>query len=492
MRGMSFVIASALLFGCGKEKGKEEEKKTATGTGTGTGTGEKAAACPAGHAKGPITWIEDDYAGALACAKATKRPLVIDMWAPWCHTCISMQTTVLMDPSLAPFAERFVFLALDTDRPTSAAAVGKFPLTNWPTFFVVEPERETVQGRWLGAASTAQMRGFLKDGDAAARAAMSGQGLDPLLQKVREGDQAANAKDLAAADKAYGEALAAAPADWPRRSDVLVAQIAARRKRGDIGGCLDLALAAADQTGNTANATDFLVWALTCAGDQAADPSKAKAVHEKAAARLAALVDDAAAPLSIDDRSDAMLNLREALVALGKKDEGKAVAERQLAFLADAAAKAPDAWTRMTYNWPRAEVHVFLDRGAELVPALEQSAADLPREYDPPARLAWVLHKSKQHDAALPWIDKALALVYGPRKLRLHALAIDIAKARGDVASERAHRVALIATLEGLEPGHQQPEALAKAKAELAAMGSDKAGGAVGPGAATATPAPPR
>ena len=48
-----------------------------------------------------------------------------------------------------------------------------------------------------------------------------------------------------------------------------------------------------------------------------------------AVAVLGALDAKADAPLSIDDRSDLMLNLRGALVALGKADEAKAVAERQ-------------------------------------------------------------------------------------------------------------------------------------------------------------------
>ncbi|HVV84890.1 MAG TPA: thioredoxin family protein, partial [Kofleriaceae bacterium] len=490
MRGSFILFASVLAAGaagCGKAKEQPKARHPGTGTGAGTGTASTVAAkatCPAGEAKGPLTWIEDDYAGALACARAKHRPLLIDMWAPWCHTCLSMKSTVLMDASLAPLNDQLVFLSMDTDKPTNADALAKYPLVNWPTFFVVEPDHETVQGRWLGAASTGQMRTFLKDGETAALAAMSGGGLDPLLAKVREGDQASERKEFAAAEAAYGAALAQAPADWPRRSDVLVAQIGARYKQGDIAGCLDLGLSSADATGDTANAADFLVWALMCADDDKADPAKAKAVREKAVARLTALVDDQAAPLSIDDRSDAMANLREALDSLGKKDEAKKVAERQLAFLADAAAKAPDAWTRMTYNWPRADVHVYLGRGLELVPALEQSAKDLPNEYDPPARLAWVLLKSGKADDAQPWVEKALRLVYGPRKVRVQQLAADIAKARGNVAMERAARTALVSTLEHLEKGQEQPEALAKAKADLAAM-DGAAGTAAGSGSAS-------
>ena len=79
--------------------------------------------------------------------------MVLDMWAPWCHTCLSMQEYVLSDPSLAPLAERFAFVALDTDREVNAAVVGRFPVASWPTFFVVSPEDEAVQARFVGAAS---------------------------------------------------------------------------------------------------------------------------------------------------------------------------------------------------------------------------------------------------------------------------------------------------------------------------------------------------
>ena len=54
-----------------------------------------------------LPWYVDDYKGALADAQASERPIVIDLWAPWCHTCLSMKNTVLADPALATVAERF-------------------------------------------------------------------------------------------------------------------------------------------------------------------------------------------------------------------------------------------------------------------------------------------------------------------------------------------------------------------------------------------------
>lgn len=469
MRTVVAVAAALALTACKKKEAPAGAPQPGTAVATGAATAATGP-CTGAKAHGPLAWFEDDYAAALACAKATQRPLVLDMWAPWCHTCISMQTTVLRDPSLAPIADRYVFAAIDTDREQNAAVVARYPLQNWPTFFVIAPQDEAVQERWLGAASIDQFRTLLKDGEAAYLAHTGGAAHDPLLALLRDGNQAAVKKDWKAAAAAWKDAIAKAPPTWPRRSDVLVSLISATWKAGDVPACLDLALAHAGETGSTANATDFLVWALQCAGDKEADPAKASQVRDVAIARLTPLIDDAAAPLSIDDRSDAMMNLREALAAQGKKDEARAVAERQLAYLADAAAKAADAWAASTFNWPRAEVHVWLERGLEIVPALEKSAADLPREYDPPYRLAWVLMKSGEPAKAKPWAEKAVALAYGARKVRMQGLVIEVHKALGDLPGERAAREAMVKILEALPPEQAQPEALAKAKAELEAM----------------------
>jgi thiol:disulfide interchange protein len=34
-----------------------------------------------------IVFLEDDYPSALAKAKAEKKPLFLDSWATWCHSC---------------------------------------------------------------------------------------------------------------------------------------------------------------------------------------------------------------------------------------------------------------------------------------------------------------------------------------------------------------------------------------------------------------------
>ena len=51
-----------------------------------------------------IRWVEDDWPAARAQAKRDKKLVAVDVWATWCHTCLSMKNYVLTEPELAPLA----------------------------------------------------------------------------------------------------------------------------------------------------------------------------------------------------------------------------------------------------------------------------------------------------------------------------------------------------------------------------------------------------
>jgi thioredoxin-like negative regulator of GroEL len=425
--------------------------------------------CAGAEAHGPLRWFHDDYDAALACARAQNKPLFIDDWAPWCHTCLSMKHTVFLEPGMAPWADRFVWLAIDTDLPKNAAVVAKFPPQVWPTFYVVAPADESVQGRYLGAASLDQFREFLQNGE---QGFLESQGaaLDEssLLGRVRAGDRALTAGDYPAASAAYTEALAIAPSDWPRRPDVLVALASARAKAGDVEGCLALGEAEMDRTGKSASAGDFAQWIDTCAG-KLTDARRARKLREKLAGRLTEVLDDPGAPLSADDRSDGLRILRELRDALGDTAGARKLAERQRALVDKAWAEAATPFAAMTWAGPAADVYVYLGEGKKLLPALEKLEAELPDQYDPPYRLAKVHYGTGSLDAALSAANRALDRVYGPRKANVQGLIADIHAARGDHASEIAARRAVVAILEAVPKGLEKPAALADARAALAA-----------------------
>lgn len=421
--------------------------------------------CDGSVGEGVLHWFHDDYAGALACARDKGVPLAIDMWAPWCHTCLSMQAYVLTDERFADYDRRFVFLALDTDREINAAPVAKFPPAAWPTFFVVSPIDESIQARFVGGGTVEQITSFLDDGERGHQA-LQGGALTEYEEAARAGDRAASTKDWDRARSSYGDALAKAPPSWSRAPDVMVSLIAAHARAKAWPDCADAAKRWLDATGRSASATDFAAHALGCATEL-----KDTALQEAIAKRLTALVDDREAQLSVDDRSDALMYLRQTLDGLGRKDEARAIADRQRALLDDTAGKA-EPREAMMYNWPRAEVYAYLDRELELVPALERSVKDLPKEYDPPYRLAWLLLEAGKPDDARRWAEQAETLAYGPRKARVQGLLAQIHAKRGDRVAERAARAAVVATLEALPADARNPDAIAKAKSELAALGS--------------------
>ena len=134
----ALVMISLTAAACSKDKSPSPQGKSAEPT-TASKEPDKTAP-PAGDpcAKAEkengnaMPWIADDYASALACAKAKQVPLVLDEWAPWCHTCLSMQSTVFTDASFAKDASKFVFASIDTERDTNAPIVTKYPLSAWP------------------------------------------------------------------------------------------------------------------------------------------------------------------------------------------------------------------------------------------------------------------------------------------------------------------------------------------------------------------------
>jgi thioredoxin-like negative regulator of GroEL len=460
MRGVFLLLPIAVACGKSESKTRLEPVDVVPGS---RPVAVATDPCAKGKQHGVMKWIEDDFPSALACAKATKKAIVLDLWAPWCHTCLSMQSEVFTDKSFEPLANKFVYVALDTDRDVNAAAVAKYPPSAWPTFYVIGPD-EQVLSRFIGGASVAQFQAFLETGEKALAGGVVGA--DAHLLAASRHMQAKQYED---ADRELTAAMKDAPAEWPRRADALVTLINARVKQKKHAECVELAEKSLDDTGNTASASDFLYQAMECAKERAkAEPDRVSKLRQRAVARWQKLLADDKAPLSIDDRSDAMANLRDALDTLDRKAEAKEVAEKQRAMLDEAAQKAKSPMAAMTYNWPRAEVYAYLGRPLELVPALQKSAADLPKEYDPRARLGWIYLKGDKLAEAAKWTDQALALVYGPRKTRVLNQRAEIAAKQGDKSAERLFREEIVKTLEKLPPSQTTPDAIAKAKQAVA------------------------
>src|SRR5204862_494366 len=109
-------------------------------------------------AHGSLHFIEDDHPKARARARADHKPLFVDLWATWCHSCLSMQRFVLSDPGMKPVADAVVWSSVETEREPNKPVVEKYPVDAWPTFLIVDPDTEGVLGRFLGSGTVQDMR----------------------------------------------------------------------------------------------------------------------------------------------------------------------------------------------------------------------------------------------------------------------------------------------------------------------------------------------
>src|SRR5215469_10026632 len=91
-----------------------------------------------------IVFLEDDYRGALAKARSEKKPLFLDSWATWCHSCLSMRSFVFPDAGLRPAKDAVVWLSVETEAEKNREVVEKFPVDSWPTFVIIDPDTEQV------------------------------------------------------------------------------------------------------------------------------------------------------------------------------------------------------------------------------------------------------------------------------------------------------------------------------------------------------------
>lgn len=381
----------------------------------------------------PIVFIEDDYARALAEARARHVPVFVDAWATWCHTCLSMRSYVFPDPSLRRFASRFVWLSLDTERDTNAATVTRLGARVLPTLYVLDPATEQPVVAWPGSLTAAELAPLLEDAELAARRGDAGGEAAAALLR---GHQAAAAGRVDDAVAAYRAALSAAPTGWARRPqavDGLVTRLADAKQPA---ACVTAAADEAPRMPPGTALADVLRQAMSCADDlPKSAPERARlpdlaALGDRAAA-------DASQPILADDRSDLFDYVMHAYRDLGRADDARRVARAWASFLEGEAQRAPSPAARAVFDAHRLLAYVAVGEPQRAVPMLEQSERDFPEDYNPPARLASALSEMKRYDDALAAVKRALSRAYGPRKLRLWSLEADICEAKKDRAGAR-------------------------------------------------------
>lgn len=415
LRKQVTLVGAALLVACGGTK-----------LGAAPAAGAPVHAEPARGAT--LRFIEDDYPRALAEAKRRGKPLFVDAWASWCHSCQSLRAYVLTDPTLAPLADDFVWLSIDTEREANAEWVARHPHSALPTLWVIDPNTDRPILKWAGTATAGELRELLEVavGDARSAAPSATAATAAFVR----GNHALAAGDGETAEKEHRAALAAAPADHPHRARIVEALVTQLALRKEVERCAEVAAAEASGMPPGTSRASVVVAGLGCARDA---KRSADVEHLLDLARDAARRDDRLLP---DDRSALYEEAFTTKSERGDRAGARELAREWSAFLEGEAARAKTNDARTSLDPLRLGALLALGEPARAIPMLEQSERDFPEDHNGPARLGRVYLELGRLDDADAAADRALARVYGPRVMRVLALKADIAKARGDRAGE--------------------------------------------------------
>jgi tetratricopeptide (TPR) repeat protein len=376
----------------------------------------------------PPSFIEDDYSSALAEARATNRPLVVDVWALWCHTCLSMRAYVFPDEVLWPLSKEFVWVSLDAEKAGNAKFLEKFAMEVWPTLWVIDPRDEKPALKWLGSATAKELVGLLSDAkDAIARGDTGGEAGAALLRGHQ--DSATGRRDDAVRE--YKAALLAAPPHWKKRAPAVEALVARLDELKLDAECVETARYEMAKLPAGTSLANVGLSGLECARrSPKGSPARASApVLARAVEQIA--LDESVAILA-DDRS----GLFEAAVDARTDDMdvagSRALATQWADFLERQAQAARTPEGRAVFDAHRVLAYLALGDPGRALPMLASSERDFPHDYNAPARIAKVDLELRRYDEGLAAIERALERGYGPRKMRLYLLKADLLAAHGD------------------------------------------------------------
>lgn len=329
-----------------------------------------------------------------------------------------MRATVLNDAALVKHAGRFVWLSIDTENGKNAAFLERYPWEAVPTFEVLDGKSERVAYRWIGAVDAPEL--------------------------VRRFDEA---------EHAFSQGGASAAAS-PASPDALVLELSMAGKNEE---CAQRALLLLTTLPPAAARANVASTGLDCALGAPEDAPWRKA----AVSTLEAAVREAVAYQGLldDDRSGLYGTLVDARDRQNDDSGAKAEAVAWLDWLDAQARSAPSVEARAALDGYRVSAALRAGAPERALVAIQASERDLPRDYNPPARLAIVLREMGRYDEALRESDRALAMAYGPRKLTILDARATIHEKKGDKAGAKAvleSAIAYAATL----PESQRPKGM--------------------------------
>lgn len=376
-----------------------------------------------------------------------------------------MRAFVFTDTALARRAGQFVWLSIDTEKQGNAPFLTKFPVEAWPSFYVLDPARESVALKWVGGASVRQVEKILDDGRQSVRGGE--RGVEEILARA---DRLYGEGKHADAARAYRDALSRAPGNWPRYGRAVESLLFSLQMTHDQRTCAETARAAFPKLKRTSSAANVAASGLDCALNlKPEDPERATLVAALAADSRE-IVTARRPDIAADDISSVYENLAAEREAAKDEEGRKKVLSARAAFLEAEASRAKNPDARAVFDSHRLSTYLALNEPARAIPMLEASERDLPDDYNPPARLAVALNALKKYDEALAASDRALVRAYGPRKIGILRTRADIYAAMGNPGAARETLQETVRYAESLPAGQRSDKTIAALKKKLETM----------------------
>jgi thioredoxin-like negative regulator of GroEL len=374
------------------------------------------------HDQSGIVWIQNDWQQAKKTALAKKQLIAVDVWATWCHTCLSMKNYTLTEKRFGELRDRRTWLMLDFDDESNAEFLKKFNAAALPTFMVIDPVTETVVSRWVGSGTAEEMHAFFAAEQAKEDALVRGQRL-------------LGTGDFAGARKIFETALATEKLDRSTKTRIVNGLTEVLWKL-DHRACVRQGERYLDEVDDSVQGLDAIALVAYCAEEEP-DAVK-KRVYATVAKRLEKALASSAVQLSVDDRSSYLETLVSAWETLGEAKKAEAAAGAQVALLEKAAAEAKTPEARATFDAHRVGAYLRTKRYDDAIAMVSASERIQPKNFNHPWRLAIINLKKGDYDRGLAAIDRALANGYGGRKFRLYSTKLDLLLAKKDLASAKA------------------------------------------------------
>jgi len=430
-----------------------------------------AAAAPASARPMVVPFIADDFERAVSEARASQRPIFVEVWAPWCHTCRSMRAYVFTDPALASRAPAFEWLEINSEQAANAAFLKRYPTPALPSYLILDPSDRRVALRWVGGATVQQLLKLLDDGRmAVAAGAAPAPGDSPADAAFARAEKLYAAGSDSAAASAYEEALRLAPAGWARESRAVESLLFALTQIGANERAAKRAIDAFPRLSRSSSAGNVAASGLEAALEIPAATPGRDALVERLERDCRSVVSDRSIPMAADDRSAVYIALLDRRSDVPDSAGARQVASEWATFLEGEAARAPTPDARAVFDSHRLSAYLALGEPERAIPMLNASERDLPDDYNPPARLAVAYRALRRWPEALAASDRALKKAYGPRSLGMLQVRSDIYLGLADTVSARRTLDDAVHTAEGFPEGQRSPNAIAALRKKREAL----------------------